>query len=196
MRVGAKVDPAHLRLFRTTLAEDAPHESLFQLARHLRDGGLSQASLYSLFSYFQQRLSPEDPRYDAVADNMDLVCGGPWAKGHALFPTELEDPTATRGDRLVTPEPWVEVDVSGDANLEAELAREVGAQHPLSGCPTRALMRRTDNDEVLFALRDRPEVAVVHLTWSGSCEPIGFPRTTLFPSMLDWHDELEGQTTR
>jgi hypothetical protein len=54
-----------------------------------------------------------------------------------------------------------------------------------------ALARRTDQDEVLFALRGQPDVWFVHLTWSRASERAGFPRATRFPTMLDWFEELE-----
>ena len=90
------VDPTHIGVFKTRLRGFAPREALLTLARQLRDGGSSQLELYFLFSYFQQRLSPEDPRYDAVVDTMDLIWGGGWAKGRALYDTELTSADVAR----------------------------------------------------------------------------------------------------
>ena len=183
-------DPAHLNLFKARLQETTPHDALFELARQLRDGGSTQVDLFVLFSYFQRRLSPEDPRYDAVVDNMDLICGGAWAKGRALFPVEL-DPAAVQADRVAIPTPWVEIGVSGDVSLERELARELAPDHLLANCAGRALMKRGDRDDVLFAVLRSPQVALVHLTWSGLREGPGFPSTRVFVSMLDWYEEIE-----
>jgi len=55
----------------------------------LRDEGVSQVHLYALFSHFLMTTPPDDPRYDAITDNMDLIWGGAIAKGHALYPTTL-----------------------------------------------------------------------------------------------------------
>jgi hypothetical protein len=188
------LDSERLRLFRAKLREPNPAEALLTMAKQMRDAGLSQVDLYVLFAHFQQRLSPEDPLYDAVLDNMDAIWGGGWAKGGALYATELD--AATRPvDRAVLLGPWTDVGVSEDANLEAELVREVGPQHPLAGRRVRALMRRADRDDVLFALVKSPEVALVHLTWSGSPEPAGYPRTQVFGSMLDWYEQIESGLT-
>ena len=50
---------------------------------------MGQVAIYRLFSEQQQELSGDDPRCDAVVDTMELIWGGPWAKGHALFDEEL-----------------------------------------------------------------------------------------------------------
>ena len=52
-------------------------------------------------------------------------------------------------------------------------------------------MKRGDRDDVLFAVLRSPEVALVHLTWSGCREHVDFPSTRLFASMLDWYEEIE-----
>ena len=68
-----------------------PHGAVRELARALRAEGTTQIAMYRLFSEQQQRLSGDDPRYDAIVDTMDLIWGGPWAKGWALFDDELTD---------------------------------------------------------------------------------------------------------
>jgi hypothetical protein len=50
---------------------------------------MGQVEMYRLFSEQLQRLSGDDPRYHAVADTMDLIWGGGWAKGNALDEHEL-----------------------------------------------------------------------------------------------------------
>jgi len=183
------VDPAHVDLFKTRLQEAVPHDALLTLARELRDCGSSQLDLYCIFSCFQQRLSPEDPRYDAIVDTMDLIWSGERAKGSGLFSSALDE-ASVQVDRVAPPAPWVAIGVSGHVGLEQELAREVGPGHVLADRAGRALMR-ADGDDVLFAVRRSPEVALVHLTWSGSREPPGFPSTLLFASMLDWYEDVE-----
>ena len=78
---------------RTRLLEamnaDDPFTSVFSLARTLRDEGMPQLTMFRLFSEQQQRLSGDDPRYDAIVDAMDLIVSGPWAKGRGLFDLEL-----------------------------------------------------------------------------------------------------------
>lgn len=81
-------------------------------------------------------------------------------------------------------EPWREA----SGGLEAELAREVGAGHPLSGCRAVSVGRRDDRDDVLFFLPDNLQpLAVVHLTWTGGRESNPqWPRTTFYSSVEDW----------
>jgi hypothetical protein len=76
------------RLTEAMTAAD-PSSSVLQLARTLRDEGMGQVTMYRLFSEELHRLSGDDPRYDAIADTLDLIWGGPWAKGRALFNEEL-----------------------------------------------------------------------------------------------------------
>jgi hypothetical protein len=172
------------------LLGEASFMSLLELACRLRDEGESQRDLFLLFSYFQQRLSPEDPRYDGLLDTMDYIVGGPWAKGGGIFDTILDN-ESVRVAPLQPPLSWVDVQADGDPALERQLAREAGPGHPLHGRAVRVLMRRRDTDEVLFAVRDAPDVAVVHLTWSAAPAPDGFPSTTFFASMLDWYEACE-----
>ena len=61
------------------------------LAHALKAEGMSQVNMYRLFAEQLQRLSGDDPRYDVVTEAMDLIWGGPWAKGGALFDHELKD---------------------------------------------------------------------------------------------------------
>jgi hypothetical protein len=84
------VDSASERLAKALDADD-PAAAVHELACALRDEGMAQLAMYRLFAAEQARLSGDDPRYDAVVDTMDLIGGGPWAKGHALFDAELTD---------------------------------------------------------------------------------------------------------
>ena len=75
-----------------------------------------------------------------------------------------------------------------DADLGAELTREIGAEHVLAGRPVVALGRRIDCDDVLFWLPSGPAaLAVVHLTWTGKreCDP-QWPATRLYDSLAEW----------
>lgn len=65
--------------------------STYELAQVLRDEGMGQAAMYRLFAEQQGSLSGDDSRYDAIVDTMDLIWGGPWAKGHGLFEKELTE---------------------------------------------------------------------------------------------------------
>lgn len=68
-----------------------PAAAVHELARALRTEGMGQTPMYRLFSEQHRRISADDPRYDAIADTMDLIWGGPWATGAALFDEELTD---------------------------------------------------------------------------------------------------------
>ena len=82
------MDDACVRLIEA-LNSDDPSSAVFHLAHSLRDEGMGQVAMYRLFAEQQLRLSGNDPRYDAVVDTMDLIWGGPWARGGALFDEEL-----------------------------------------------------------------------------------------------------------
>lgn len=176
--------------FEKALRSDDACTALEALANTLAKQGLSQLELYELFSWYQQRLSPEDPLCDAVVDNMDLIYSGPWAKGRGLFASELKIPSQTPA----RPRSWISISSTGAPELDAELARELGPEHSLYGQQVRAIARRLDRDDVVFAIRRSPTVAEVHLTWSGRREPTDFPTTRIFASMLDWFAEAEANS--
>lgn len=68
-----------------------------------------------------------------------------------------------------------------------ELKRELQGEHDLSTAKARALARREDNDDVLFALENGPApFAVVHLTWSGKPEANGWPKFTTYQTLARW----------
>ena len=93
---------------------------------------------------------------------------------HASLPDELR--------HVAWPPPWS----ATDAALDAELAREVGAGHPLAGRRAVAIARRADTDDVLFWLPDGPTLlAMVHLTWRRETDP-AWPYTALFDSVEEW----------
>lgn len=75
--------------FALALASPDPATALHALAKALQAEGMAQVALYHLFAEFQQETDGDDPRYDAIVDTMDLIWGGGWAKGRALYDTEL-----------------------------------------------------------------------------------------------------------
>ena len=75
----------HTQAFDEALGSPNPTEELYRLAVSLRDQGLSQFDLYLLFEQNQIATPGEDPKYDAIVENMELIWGGPWASGHGLF---------------------------------------------------------------------------------------------------------------
>jgi hypothetical protein len=75
--------------FEVALASPNPSIALHELAKALKAEGMGQVAMYHLFAEFQQKIDGDDPCYDAIVDNMDLIWGGGWAKGLALFETEL-----------------------------------------------------------------------------------------------------------
>ncbi len=83
--------------------------------------------------------------------------------------------------------PWLPADVG----FEEELARELRPGHPLYGVKAVSVARRTDNDDVLFALFGHSSrFAVVHLTWSSRPEPSPeWPATVFFASLEEWIEQ-------
>jgi len=79
----------YIHRFEHALNSGDTFHDLHQLAVSLRDEGVSQIDLYMLFSHFHVMAAADDPHYDAIVDNMDLIWGGPLAKGHALYRTVL-----------------------------------------------------------------------------------------------------------
>jgi hypothetical protein len=67
-------------------------------------------------------------------------------------------------------------------SLEAELRQELAPGHRLYGRDAVAIAKREANDDVLFALPNSAEVAVVHLTWARRPEPLPWPRATIYAS--------------
>lgn len=85
-------------------------------------------------------------------------------------------------------EPWDPVEATEDSGyFVAELQRELSAAHPLYGIPVKLLGRRDDREDFLFGLQDGSQrVAVVHLTFRRSVEPLPFPVTRLFEDLAEW----------
>ena len=82
--------------------------------------------------------------------------------------------------------PWYALASTEAANLESELKREISPKHRLQGVSVRAIARRQDRDDVLYALSaGAGEVAEVHLTWNQE-SGAEWPRTTIYPSLTEW----------
>jgi hypothetical protein len=92
-----------------------------------------------------------------------------------MIPEDLSDVT------------WLDPWFSCPPGLEAQLNKEVGADHPLFGQTAISVGRRADCDDVLFCLQNTlTPLAVVHLTWSGPEPDSNWPRTQFFSSLDDW----------
>jgi hypothetical protein len=92
-------------------------------------------------------------------------------------------------------EPWCVPGAEHLAAMEAELARELkpNLRHPLHSVSVRAIARRQDRDDVLFALNNHGcRLAVVHLTWSQGTETNSqWPATTMFASWSQWTESMK-----
>ena len=75
--------------FEIAMNTNTPFIDLKALAHTLKSEGMEQVPIYHLFSHYHQILDGDDPRYDAVTDVQDLIWGGSWAKGDALFEHEV-----------------------------------------------------------------------------------------------------------
>lgn len=77
--------------------------------------------------------------------------------------------------------------IQAGAPFEAELSREIGTAHLLHGIAARAIARRADQDDVLFALSgSKHRFAVVHLTWKGHAQPDpAWPHTQFYGSIAE-----------
>lgn len=71
--------------------------ALEKLAHALRDEGMSQVALYRLYQAEHARSDLDEPRLDALAETLDLIWGGGWAKGRALFEQELSQARLNSG---------------------------------------------------------------------------------------------------
>ncbi|WP_304349425.1 hypothetical protein [Comamonas testosteroni] len=58
---------------------------------------MSQVALYRLYQAEHARSDLDEPRLDALAETLDLIWGGGWAKGRALFEQELSQARLNSG---------------------------------------------------------------------------------------------------
>ncbi len=84
--------------FELALSTPNPGAALHELAKSLKADGRGQVAMYHLFAEFQQKTDDDDPRHDRITDIMDMIWGGGWAKGRALFETELTDADIAKPD--------------------------------------------------------------------------------------------------
>lgn len=83
--------------------------------------------------------------------------------------------------------PWRPTCLDEADKLEQELRREIGEKHLLAGRKAVAIGRNASRDDVLFALDDSRECAVVHLTWTSRPErDPRWPATVIFESVDEW----------
>lgn len=84
--------------------------------------------------------------------------------------------------------PWAGVGDVADS-LETEVGKELSERHTLRGATVRAIGKRTDCDDVLYAMQGDNRLAVVHLTWSGLTEPDdNYPASDMYHDWQDWVD--------
>jgi hypothetical protein len=79
----------HIQRFEEAFASPAPVKALCDLARALRDEGVSQIDCYFLYSHFLEKTPDDHPAYEAIPDTMDEIYGGPWAKGGGFYTSVL-----------------------------------------------------------------------------------------------------------
>jgi hypothetical protein len=128
------------------LAADDPACAVLDLAQDLKAEGLTQVALYELFEAALEATDAGDPRHDALADTLDLIHGGPWVRGNALFEAELRDVAPSAQDlelvRQLVPHwyawrRWAEELLCRVYSLERveHIARtnRRGARHPIPG---------------------------------------------------------------
>jgi hypothetical protein len=83
------------------------------------------------------------------------------------------------------------------ASFEAELHRELSPGHPLYGLRLRAIGRRPDRDDALFAIDDGSgRVAQVHLTWLGAEERLPCPVARIYNDVAAWVAEQGRRSAR
>ena len=92
-------------------------------------------------------------------------------------------------------EPWAPIEhESVSQTLEKELQKELPEGHVLFGRPAKAIARRIDQDDVLFAVGNPSEIACVHLTYSSKRETAPWPSTSLFDSIAAFVASQEKET--
>ena len=94
IRNGTVKSPEELLL--DALSSPDPTAAASAWAVALRDRGMNQPEMYRLLTQVLAGLSPNEASYDVVADLLDRVHGGSWAKGRAIFGTELQQPRTPR----------------------------------------------------------------------------------------------------
>lgn len=104
--------------FELAYAASNAAEAVSALAVQLRDEGLAQAELSALYYYFLGQKDPDErpAAHDAIADALDVIAGGPWAKGCDLYPPErTPEELAAETQRLAE---WQRVQAIADQMVE------------------------------------------------------------------------------
>jgi hypothetical protein len=86
-------------------------------------------------------------------------------------------------------EPWVAVAPDRATAFEAEIQRELSAEHPLHGVTLSALACSHRADDVLFRMDDG-RVVDVHLTWSRRTESPPWPSHDIYPNLDAWRQHV------
>jgi hypothetical protein len=69
----------------------SPTTAVTHLAQTLKAEGMGQVAMYKLFTSVLHEVEAYAALCDALTDTMDLIWGGGWAKGRALFDEELSE---------------------------------------------------------------------------------------------------------
>jgi hypothetical protein len=91
--------------------------------------------------------------------------------------------------------PWVDISGHDDytaRSMERELKKEFVKGNPLRGLKVRAIAKRRDMEDVLFALEDGTKrVMVVHLGWPSNYRGLvpELPSRTIYKSFELWQKE-------
>jgi len=93
---------AYQSRFEAAIHSPDPCSAFDDLAKALKIEGVGQVAMYHLFAEYQVKTSGNDPLNDAVLDTMDLIWGGGWAKGRALFDRELTSADVAAPDTAAT----------------------------------------------------------------------------------------------
>ena len=80
---------------------------------------------------------------------------------------------------------WEEIAPEIQQYLEQELQMEVGRNHPLDQVSAKAIARRIDRGDVLFAFADG-RCVVVHLAFAGRETRSAYPSARFFENIESW----------
>jgi hypothetical protein len=71
-------------------------------------------------------------------------------------------------------------------SLVAELLREIAPGHVLYGRPVRVVGRRYDCDDILLAVSEPEQLAIVHLSYASHPDRPPWPSTTVFENIPEF----------
>jgi hypothetical protein len=114
------------------LQDADPVTAVRALARALREEGTQQEGLYRLYLDRLQLADPSDKRYDALQQALDMIVGGPWAKGGDLYPGGEYQPPFSLSDGDVSA--WI------DGGIHLKAATSHGDPVELSAEEAKALV--------------------------------------------------------